>query len=350
MRFTPKLHIDLAWMNRVASSHEQFKKSRDGVWSCRCKVCGDSQKSKKKARFHFLVKSQQLLVYCHNCGYSHSFYNYMRQHFPEYFEEYKKESLLGHFKTSAHEQTTDYVPDENILDNINTSIRREPITSIPLVRISDLPKKHPARQYLSNRKLDFQFEKLLYTDDFKTVVNCLNPESGEKLKSGESRIVIPFLDKNGELFGVQGRSLNPKNPLRYITIMRPGQRHKVYGMDSVDMTKDIYVVEGPFDSMFLDNSCATCDASLTKIEDSLKGDFVYVWDNQSRNREVVSQMEFAINSGKRLVIWPDNGDTKSDINDLIINGMSREELNQLLVENTYDGLLLKMKFSQWRAI
>ena len=351
MKSRPKLHIDLAWMNRLSSSHSLFKKNRDGEWCCRCKVCGDSQKNKTKTRFYFLVKSQSLMVYCHNCGYSHSFFSYVKDQFPEYFEEYRKETLFGHFKESEYKHTT--ADDKTVLGLVNESKAPifEPTPNFHLCKIDDLKPNHPARQYLTKRKLEFKFNELLYTDDFKSIVSQINPERAVKLMDNEPRIVIPFLDRSGRLFGVQGRSLNHKSKLRYITIMKEGCMDKIYGMNAIDTTKDIYVVEGPFDSMFIENACATCDASLTKIEQSIPdGQFVYVWDNQSRNPDVVKHMDRAIKDGKRLVIWPSDGSLKEDINDLVINGMSILEINQILRDNTYSGLTLKMKFSQWKNL
>lgn len=349
-KLKPKLHIDLAWMQRLSSAHSLFKKNRDGEWCCRCNICGDSQKNKTRTRFYFLVKAQSLMVYCHNCGYSHTFYTYVKDQFPEYFDEYKKETLFGHFKESEYKDTS--INEESILTEINETKRPElEPKDYQLCKISDLTQNHPARKYLTGRKLDFKFNELLYTDNFKYVVNQINPERALKLADNEPRIVIPFLDQNGKLFGAQGRSLSHKSSLRYITIMKEGCMDKVYGMNTMDVSKDIYVVEGPFDSMFIDNACATCDASLTKIERSIpNGNFVYVWDNQSRNKNVVKYMDRAINEGKRLVIWPSDGSLKQDINDLIINGMSKDKINQILLDNTYSGLTLKMKFSQWKNV
>ena len=40
---------------------------------------------------------------------------------------------------------------------------------------------------------------------------------------------------------------------------------KIYGLDTVDTSQDIYVTEGPFDSTFLGNAIAMCgsDVDLT---------------------------------------------------------------------------------------
>ena len=40
---------------------------------------------------------------------------------------------------------------------------------------------------------------------------------------------------------------------------------KLYGLDKVNLTEKIYVVEGPIDSMFIDNSIAMAGADATKL-------------------------------------------------------------------------------------
>ena len=38
---------------------------------------------------------------------------------------------------------------------------------------------------------------------------------------------------------------------------------KVYGLENVDFNKTVYVVEGPFDSTFVENSIAMCGADVS---------------------------------------------------------------------------------------
>ena len=68
----------------------------------------------------------------------------------------------------------------------------------------------------------------------------------------EPRLVIPFFDKSRKMFAVQGRALG-QSDLRYITVRIDEQYPKIYGLDRVDISKPIYVVEGPIDSLFIEN-------------------------------------------------------------------------------------------------
>ena len=77
----------------------------------------------------------------------------------------------------------------------------------------------------------------------------------DNIKYDESRIIIPLYDETKNLIGFQGRALD-NSPTKYITIMLDDEAPKLYGLDAIDTKKPIYIVEGPFDSTFVENSVA----------------------------------------------------------------------------------------------
>ena len=88
-----------------------------------------------------------------------------------------------------------------------------------LQNCSELNNEHPAIGYLLGRQIPKEhFENLYYTDKFCTWVNTQKP-TFKDVKKDQPRIIIPFIDTNGEWFGFQGRSLTADDKLRYITIM-----------------------------------------------------------------------------------------------------------------------------------
>ena len=130
------------------------------------------------------------------------------------------------------------------------------VKRLDLEKISDLNNSHPARIYLEKRgikKLDYFY----YCPKFKDWTNK-QKKVFDTLRQDSPRIIIPFKDTDGTLFGYQGRSLAPKAKLRYISVMLDESKPKIFGLDTIDKTKDIYIVEGPFDSTFLENSVAMC--------------------------------------------------------------------------------------------
>lgn len=343
----PKLHIDLKWLNRLSINFELFRKLKPDVYNCRCYVCGDSKKNKRVCRMYFYVKGGRLLVCCHNCGYpndnSASFYKFVQTQFPVQFEDYKKELLLENFQRS-NDNTKKQEP-----------VQEKVIIKSNLLHITDLKKLCPqmdklhddnkAKQYMMNRRFtNNELKRLFYTSDFKSIVSRINPDASERLPDNEERVLIPFINSDGYVEMVQGRAIKDGG-LKYISIKANDEITKIYGQYELDRSKTVYCVEGPIDSIFVDNCIATCDANLTRADAD-----VYIWDNQPRNKDIIKYMESAINSGKSLVIWPTSPNQKQDINDIIKSGFTKEQLMNLIKKNTYSGLNAKLKFTQWRKI
>ena len=78
-----------------------------------------------------------------------------------------------------------------------------------------------------------------------------------------------------------------------------------------------YVTEGPFDSTFLSNAIAMCGSDVDLS--TLDYQFIYVYDNEPRNKQIVDRISKQIDNGERIVIWPSNIKEK-DINDMILCG------------------------------
>jgi len=113
-------------------------------------------------------------------------------------------------------------------------------------------------------------------------------------------------------------------------------------MDRVNEDKPIYVTEGPFDSMFLSNSIAMCGSDVSMNNKNV----VYVFDNEPRNKEIVSKYEKTINNGEPIVIWPQHI-VEKDINDMVMAG---HDVQNVVESNTYQGLEAKLKFTTWKKV
>jgi hypothetical protein len=172
----------------------------------------------------------------------------------------------------------------------------------------------------------------------------LLPNKFTNVDQDHPRLVIPFYDKTGKLVGFQGRAFGKETP-KYITIMLDETAPKLYGLDKVNFSEKVYVVEGPIDSMFIDNSIAMAGADATKLPDN--GDYVFVYDNEPRNPEIVKRMQKHIDNGDTIVIWSDNIGEK-DINDMIIAGKSKSEIADIISKNTHKGLSARMRFGEWK--
>ena len=130
-----------------------------------------------------------------------------------------------------------------------------------------------------------------------------------------------------------------------MTIMLDEDRTKIYGLNRVDFNKTVYITEGPFDSLYIDNAIAMAGAD---VEWSLLNgkEAVFVYDNEPRNKQIIDRISKAIDKGFEVVIWPTNLEEK-DINDMFLAG---HDVQSLVEFNTYTGLEAQVKLSEWKKV
>lgn len=342
--FTPSYLIDVQWLDRISNRLESFNRVSNTTHNCICPFCVKEAPTKKR-KFYFYTKSNNLNVICHKCGYSRSFWNYIESEHSDLFEDYKREQLRD--VLSTRRTPIDRRQKKEIA---LSQIRQESgidITKLNMVRCDKLSETHTANRYLTNRCLADRKDLFYYTEDFKSLAEEVTHdiEGTERLEEDEPRLIIPLFHRDGTLKAIQGRSFNPKAYLKYITIKTAEDVDKIFGLERLDNNKTVYAVEGPIDSLFIDNCVAVCDSKLTKANAD-----VYIWDNEPRNKNIVKFMESAIEDGKRLVIWPVSPDDKLDINDLILQGLDKKDLQNVIESCTYEGLKAKLKLNSWRKV
>ena len=278
---------------------------------------------------------------CHNCGVSISFYNFLKQVDPNLLQEYQLERYKNG-ETGTHNYPK---PDFQEFKSEKPTFKK----SLEIPTIDSLPEAHFAKNYVQQRRIPETFySQLYYAEDFATFIQSLGITK-EGLHKDDKRLVIPFYDKEKNLVAVQGRSLG-ESKLRYITLKLHDDNKKVFGLDRIDEDELVYVVEGPIDSMFLDNAVATADSNLESITDVLdKTKVVLVFDNEPRNKEIVAKMEHAIDNHFNVVIWPEIIEEK-DINDMILANFSPDEIQEFISKNTFVNLRAKMEFVNWKKV
>ena len=320
--------IDSKYIGLVSSRLQKFKKVKSNLYNFRCPICGDSQKNKNKTRGYFYSVKNNTNFKCHNCGASLSFSNFLKKIDSTLHQEYSMEKFKEGFTGK------NFVVEEPKFTFKKPTFK----TKLNLPKAS---KNETAKKYLESRKLNP--EKFYFADKFKEWTNT-QKYTFSSTKYEESRIIIPLYTKDCEVFGFKGRALG-KNFVKYITVILDESIPKIYGLDRIDTTKTVYVVEGPFDSEFVDNSVAMCGADVN-ISECNFSDVVYVFDNEPRNFEICSRMEKAIKNNSKIVIWPKNIIHK-DINDMVLGGLN---VMDVLKSSTYTGLEAKVKFSEWKKV
>lgn len=335
------LWLDVKYANLIGSRFNLFKVKRSNpyVANFRCYICGDSQKNKFKTRGYFFTKGQNVLFSCHNCGASRALPGVLQDVDLQLFNEYKLESIANKQREVAAVDTlTQYRPTFSYSDVLKS-----------LKKISLLSHDHPAKRYVEKRKIPTdKHYKLYYTPRFNKWVNSLIPDKMDE-DLDEPRLVLPFIDPVQRVYGFQGRAFHNKS-IRYITIMLDESKPKIFGWEGIEHDRMVNVVEGPIDSLFLDNCVAMAGSHGHNNVDLVETDcskIRMIYDNEPRNKAIVKEMDMSIEKGYNVFIWPQSITTK-DINEFVIGSeISKPLLMRFVEANTYHGLQAKARLSQW---
>jgi len=310
----------------------KFKRLRDDLYNFRCVYCGDSQKFENKARGYFYRKKNDFFFRCHNCDLGTTLSKVLNYVDSDLYKEY----VLEKYKNNSTEKEYKFEAPK--------FKKRDPRLE-DLIPINKLQTDHPARKYVERRLIPKEFLNDIYF--------CSHFFKWTKIKSkwDYPRLVIPFRDEAGEVFAAQGRAFGSETP-KYLTV-KFDDKPKIFGLDRIDWDKRIYVVEGPIDSMFLDNCVAIAGADFNILQDEAirddewsTEDTTLILDNEPRNKEIVRRMETLIDNNYELVIWPDNLVGK-DINDFVLAGY---DVCDIIKSNTFRGAEARLRIAWWKKV
>ncbi len=329
-------YIDAKYVSLASSGLSRFSQKKKDLYNFRCPYCGDSQKRKNKARGYIFRVKNDYVFKCHNCGVGRTFTNFLKDQNKILHDQYIMERYSAGL-TGKNTQTPD--PAFEFKEPV---FKKKKIT-IDLPKISDLNKSHPARLYLENRRIK-DLDRFYYAERFKEWTNSLK-KTFDDMRGDNPRIIIPMYTVDNELFGFQGRSLSPNTNMRYITVMLDDDHPKLYGLETINRLRPVYIVEGPFDSTFIRNSIAMCgsDIHLGSIGISTP---VWVYDNEPRNTEIVKRIQSTVSTQQDVVIWPSDIHQK-DINDMVLAG---HDVQSIVESNTFSGLEANLKLNTWKKI
>ena len=334
------LYTDQKYVGLISPRLELFKQVRANLWNSRCPICGDSQKNRSKKRLYIYAKKQDLFVKCHNCGFGSNLGNFIKQLDPHLHSQY----IVERYKAGETGQRKSKEPEFHFE---KPKFKPQP-TKINLPPIGKLDKEHFARKYFESRKIPESFkDKVYFAEDFKEWAQSVSKIDYSNLGKEEPRMVIPFFDMEGKLIAAQGRALG-KNELRYITVKVEEDSLKIYGLDRWNPEDHTYIVEGPIDSMFLPNCLAVAGGDLLTYNGD-KEKTTLIFDNEPRNIHTIKKIMDSISKGWSVVIWSKERKFK-DINDLIISGLSTDEILDMINTRTMKGLEADWAAREWRNV
>ena len=344
------LWLERKYLSMVIANLDHAKWTNENTLNHRCNYCGDSQKNPHKARgFHFVIE-QSFVYKCHNCGKSTSSVHFLKDHFPVMHKEYLKEYLQEKgVKPRAQKMPSSnsfkFTPKKEILNK--SDIMSEENLKFLMKTCGEVPV---ARKYLEDRQIPFEHYSSLYYTETPQILSFLSDKYKDRVLGTDPRIVLPFYDESGELIGLSGRAIN-NSPLRYLTMRFQDDLPLIFNLHKVDKTKTILVTEGPIDSLFLPNSIAVAGSDFKKIDDSIKENAVLIYDNEPRNREILKKLSEVIDLGYAVCIWNDKRlDGLKDINEMILNGLTIDEVVSIIEKCTFSGLSAKTKFMEYKKI
>jgi transcription elongation factor Elf1 len=341
------LSVEIKYIGLISHRLRNFKRKNDYVWNFSCPLCGDSKKNPLKARGYVYKKGNNLFYSCKNCGAGTSIGKLIESMDGSLYKEY----ILERYKNGESGHTNVAKPTFIIPSPRFDKLDKEKVFEYA-EWCDKLPDEHFCKVYLTKRQIPNNiYDKLLFTQHYKKFIDALVPNHGKKLVD-DARLIIPFYDEYNNLIAVSGRALETSDKtLRYITIRTNDSEEKlVYGMDRLNIHDTVKIVEGPIDSLFLKNCVAAADANLIQVADKISAvNKVLIYDNESRNKDIVKMMQDAIKSEHNIVIWPDTIGAK-DINEMVMSGISPDEIESIISSNTFKGLQAQVKFNMWKRL
>ena len=388
-------YIDLQFINIISLHLDKFSSAGNGLYRFRCPVCGDSSKDKTKTRGYLYEKGDKVLYFCHNCGspevntlgklikfVSPAVYkDYIYERFGSKFKNSKKDNEVDPslFK-SAFVKTSDIVKKKTIVEqkpiindndmDVEFSVEEEfiiPPMNIPKIAkkvgikdilsvcysLKDLSDGHKSRKYLKEERQipDHGIDRLYYVKDINLITNQIEQYKDKKFFNYDG-IVIPFADFDGTINCIQIRIMDEKSKLRYVTLFINEDKDKaIYGLDHIDINETVYILEGPFNSLFVKNAVASAGATQrSKIEYLCKNvkDVVLVYDCDYRsNADIMRLLQKSIEDGYKVLIYDDTFKSNEDINDIVIRlGWTEKQLMNYIESRTFKGLQAKLELSK----
>lgn len=344
------VYIDRKYLLMISNRLNRFSQKSEDLYNFRCPYCGDSKKNTTKSRGYVYRKSNDYFYRCHNCNYSTTFSKFLS--FVD--ESVYKQYALERYSDGAHKNCNYKKPEfksmkSDAFEKFKKTKGAVNIKNLALPRASELSKDSPAILYLEKRKIPKScYNEIFYAEDFKQFMDSTFPNHDKNLDENDPRIVLCSTNRNGDVTNISGRALGDSKK-RYVTI-KVSEDKKVFGLHKMDLNRTIYVTEGQFDSLFIDNCIASGDSNLVGIAKDLDIDnCVLIFDNEPRNKEINKEIVKGIELGYSVCLFPHHIKGK-DVNEMVLSGCEISELQEIIKQNTFSGLSAKLAYATWRKV
>lgn len=324
------------------AGYPRFKKYSNTYEAC-CPICREGKSWGKKRRCIYIVDKDAIC--CHNCGW------------------YSKP--LKWIQEVAHLTFTDVLKEVKEYDNVAYKVKDKTFDKSEL-KVPDLPKdvinlldKDQIGFYKDNKTVNDALA-VIHHRRLNTAVNrpdALYITLNER--THKNRIIIPFTDTKGTVVFYQSRTIydskNSKYP-KYLS--KIGGDKSLYNLDKITDTDDhIFIFEGPIDAFFMKNGTAVAGIqenstkTFSKLQEQQLSQFmlykkIWVLDSQWLDSASKNKTKKLLDAGETVFIWPESiGKTYKDVNDYCVANNLDEFDKQLVLTNSFSGMLGKLKLS-----
>jgi len=296
------------------------------AYNFRCNICGDSKSDKYAKKAYILKNRHPWVYYCHrgDCGVSTTVVKWMKEYFPEHY----KRLMMDVMRQNCPTQTDSY----NFKIKSSATERDERVDTDGFVRLTT---RQDCVDYCEKRKIP----RRIYRKWYYCTSGIYN-----------GRIIITFRKPNGKIYYYQARTFNNKNGVKYLS--RFGDHVSVYNYYVVDENKPVPVLEGPIDSIFVENSIAVTGLKV-KGDHLDKFKFLYfLLDNDKsgieKSKKLLEQHKYVFNWTKFLKNYRTDSNIK-DVNDFILHNTDGiEKLTWEIIEPYFTNNIMDKIFFNWK--
>jgi len=299
----------------------------------RCPACGDSQQSSAKKRLYLLSNVERgWTVYCHNCELSMSLYNFVKEYYPTQYSSFRNRCLSKAFRKKKKGTTDNSSREDKILSKLKNKPKKQPVERTEIEKFY----QDDCVALPDNLKQDMKERRIPYSV-LKTLRFCVTEK--RRYKKYKNRIVIPFFDKDKRIYYFQARAIDKKNSPKYINWERETDESKPeYNEFGVDMSELVYIVEGLFDSTFIDNAVSTLGVKMSHSKflyftDKYKKG-VYCMDNDPDGIFWTTKL---LKKNMTCLIFPPEYKEFKDLNDIAIHE-GVDNLTDFVKNNSHKGI------------
>lgn len=340
--------LDVKYIRYVGNQLSRFKELRSNLWNFRCPVCGDSDSDPTKTRGYIFLKEGEYKFKCHNCGEHWKFSWFLKNIAPELYKEYRMELFKENSGGKTRKKPTKK-PKFKRRDRVAKPKPVVPEKLKGLEPVSMLPHDHFVVEYVSSRGIpENRWNDLFWSNNMREIADHVGGYDDLRFDD-HPRLLLPFINRDGVMTHIQGRAIGDNVPKksRYYTLEVEEGHPKVFGLNRIDDSQPVKVVEGPIDSLFLPNCTGMGGADVPwHLFDA--GNTIFVWDNEPRSPQIIKRMKEAISRGFKVCIWG-KSIRKKDINDMVLDGFTPTKLDRYISDHSVAGMKAKMALSQFKV-